>query len=184
MVSVTLSNQSFASSSASKPASLYLSVNQVVEGLVNIPCKDAANNSTACSGEESKILSRAVSSGLRTYDLEMTASTIRLSAGILPISASEIEALELAARHAALIDFDRSIISPRGYETEDSDASTRSRWLRRSDTAWMLNTSAAAMHRDHAEKGMLGKGEDWKRRNEAAAAGKCEIVRKGIVVDF
>ena len=31
---------------------------------------------------------------------------------------------------------------------------------------------------------MLGKGEDWKRRNEAAATGKCEIVRKGIVVDF
>ena len=47
-----------------------------------------------------------------------------------------------------------------------------------------LDTSAAAMHRDHAEKGMLGKGEDWKRRNEAASAGKCEIVRKGIVVDF
>lgn len=138
----------------------------------------------ASAEEESKILSRAVSSGLRTYDLEMTASTIRLSAGILPISAREIESLDLAARHAALIDFDRSIISPRGYETEDSDASTPSRWLRRSDTAWMLNTSAAAMHRDHAEKGMLGKGEDWKRRNEAAATGKCEIVRKGIVVDF
>jgi hypothetical protein len=47
----------------------------------------------------------------------------------------------------------------------------------------MLQTTAAAMHRSHAEKGMHGKGEDWKRRNEVAAAEKCEAARKGVVVD-
>ena len=55
--SVALSNQSFASSSEFISSFLNFKVNQGVEGLVNIPCRDAANNSTACKGEESKIIS-------------------------------------------------------------------------------------------------------------------------------
>lgn len=135
-------------------------------------CKAAVTSvKLASAEEEARILSCAVSSALRTYDLEMTASTIRLSAGILPISASDIDSLDLAARHAALADFDSSIVSPRGSEAEEAE------------TRWMLQTTAAAMHRSHAEKGMHGKGEDWKRRNEVAAAEKCEGARKGVVVD-
>ena len=57
IVSVADSNHSFASSSLSISSSLNFKENQGVEGLVNIPCKEAANNSTACKGEESKISS-------------------------------------------------------------------------------------------------------------------------------
>ena len=57
IASVDDSNQSFASSSLSISSSLNFKVNQGVAGFVSIPCNDAANNSTACIGDESKTCS-------------------------------------------------------------------------------------------------------------------------------
>ena len=47
ILSVASSNHSFASSLSLRKASLYLKANQRFAELVNIPCKDAANNSRA-----------------------------------------------------------------------------------------------------------------------------------------
>ena len=57
ITSVASSNQSLASSAFISSICLNLKVNQGVDGFVSIPCKDDDNNSNACNGEESKILS-------------------------------------------------------------------------------------------------------------------------------
>lgn len=162
-------------------------------------CSAAVTSAKLASAEfEASILSAGVGASLRRYDLEMTAAAIRRAStktgrgaaeaagsGVLPMPSKDVKALDAHARVAALAAFDASIAGQEGEDAADSaEASGDAQQpRRRSATTWLLKTSAAAIHRSHAEKGLEKRGADWSRRNEAAAAERCAAAREVAVAE-
>lgn len=123
---------------------------------------------------------------------------------VLPMSSKDVKSLDANARAAALATFDASIEGQEGDDDADAveayrrggasdtlenegggedGARSGAQPRRRSPTTWLLKTSAAAVHRSHAEKGLEKRGADWIRRNEAAAAERCAVARELAVAE-